>query len=85
MFTNEDTTNIPVRNMETNTKLENVVFTRGMIREKINGIKINSAPGPDGICAHLLKGAREELLEPLKLLYQQTGEERYHMAGNMQT
>ena len=72
VFTNEDTSNIPVRGQETNTKLENVVFTSEKIRAKIKDLKSNSAPGPDNISAHLLQIAREELLEPLKIIFQQS-------------
>ena len=72
VFTQEDTSNIPVRGQETNIKIENVVFTPGMIREKIKGLKTNSASGPDGISAQLLQNAREELLEPLKLIFEKT-------------
>ena len=72
VFTQEDTSNIPVWGQETNIKIENVVFTPGMIREKIKGLKTNSASGPDGISAQLLQNAREELLEPLKLIFEKT-------------
>ena len=72
VFTIEDTSNIPVLRQETSVKLENVVFTRNIIREKINKLKTNSAPGPDGISAHLLQNAREELIEPLKILFEKT-------------
>ena len=72
VFTEEDTSNIPVRGQETNIKIENVVFTPGMIREKIKGLKTNSASGPDSISAQLLQNAREELLEPLKLIFEKS-------------
>ena len=41
VFTIEDTSNIPVLRQETSVKLENVVFTRNIIREKINKLKTN--------------------------------------------
>ena len=72
VFTNEDTSNIPVRGQETNTKLENVVFTSENIRAKIKDLKSNSTPGADNISAHLLQIAREELLHPLKIIFQQS-------------
>ena len=72
VFTVEDTSNIPVREQETNVKLENVVFTSEKIREKIKNLKNNCAPGPDNISAHLLQIAREELLQPLKIIFQQS-------------
>ena len=72
VFTIEDNSSIPKRPLETATSLDNVVFTKNKIREKINGLKATSAPGPDGISAHLLQSAKEELLEPLQIIYQKT-------------
>ena len=72
VFTNEDTSNIPIRAAETIASLDNVVFTKNKIREKIKGLKATSAPGPDGISAHLLQNAREELLEPLQIIYRRS-------------
>ena len=43
-----------------------------MIREKIKGLKTNSASGLDSISAQLLQNAREELLEPLKLIFEKS-------------
>ena len=65
VFTKEDKTNIPVRELETEETLVNIVFTRDKIREKIKNLKPNSAPGPDKITVNILQAAREELLEPL--------------------
>ena len=59
-----------MRNIETAERLTKVVFTRGKIREKIKGLKTNSATGPDGISVKLLQTACEELLEPLLILYE---------------
>ena len=73
VFTKDDPLDsTPLRNIETVERLTNVVFTRGKIREKIKGLKTNSAPGPDGISVKLLQSACEELLEPLMLLYEST-------------
>ena len=69
VFTNEDETTIPVREVETMATLENVVFTNEKIREKINGLRANSAPDPDGISAQFLKNTREEILTPLKIIF----------------
>ena len=72
VFTKEDILNIPVLESETDSRLENVVFTSSKIREKINGLKKNSAPGPDGITVNLLQTTREELLRPLLIIYEKT-------------
>ena len=70
VFTKDDPqSEIPLRHPETAERLTNVVFTRNKIREKIKGLKANSAPGPDGISVKLLQTAREELLEPLLKLF----------------
>ena len=72
VFTDEDTSNIPEREQETNVILENVVFTSEKIRAKIKNLKSNLALGPDNISAYLLQIAREELLHPLKIIFQQS-------------
>ena len=51
VFTHEDTSNIPTRGLETEARLENVVFTKRNILGKIKKLKASSAPGPDGISA----------------------------------
>ena len=72
VFTKEDISNIPVRESETDVRLENVVFTTNKIRDKIKGLKPNSAPGPDSITVSLLQAVREELLAPLLIIYEKT-------------
>ena len=72
VFTKEDISNIPVRESETEIRLEIVKFTTSKIREKIRGLKNNSAPGPNGISVKLLQTAREELLGPLQIIYEKT-------------
>ena len=72
VFTIEDESNIPVRGVETNVILQHVIFTKNQIRTKIKGLKSNSAPGPDGISPQLLQNAREELLEPLQIIFQKS-------------
>ena len=41
VFTKEDKTNIPVRELETEETLVNIVFTHDKIREKIKNLKSN--------------------------------------------
>ena len=72
VFTKEDISNIPVCESETDVRLENVVFTTNKIRDKIKGLKPNSAPGPDSITVSLLQAVREELLAPLLIIYEKT-------------
>ena len=72
VYTDENINNIPARAQETNVKLDNIVFTIEKIRDKIKNLKANSAPGPDGICTNLLQNTREELLLPLKIIFEKT-------------
>ena len=72
VFLDENINNIPARAQETNVKLDNIVFTIEKIRDKIKNLKANSAPGPDGICTNLLQNTREELLLPLKIIFEKT-------------
>ena len=60
------------RELETEETLVNIVFTHDKIREKIKNLKSNSATGPDKITVNILQAAREELLEPLLKIYNNT-------------
>jgi len=70
VFTEEETSNLPVLEREGNATLNTTRITTVKIRDKIKKLRENSAPGPDGITAKLLKTACEELLLPLKLIYE---------------
>ena len=72
VFTKENIHDIPTREQETNIEVESVSFTKNIIRDKIKGLKANSASGPDGICTNILQNAKEELLEPLKIIFEST-------------
>ena len=72
VFTNENIHDIPTREQETNIEVESVSFTKNIIRDKIKGLKANSASGPDGISTNILQNAREELLELLKIIFEST-------------
>jgi len=43
-----------------------------MIYDKIRALKPQSAPGPDGITPKLLQNATDELVKPLKILFEKT-------------
>ena len=73
VFTTEGS-NIPVRGSETDAVLDNVLFTAAEVRTKIRNLKEYSAPGPDGITAHLLKTAAEELADPLAHIFSESME-----------
>ena len=60
---------------DSNSKLTQILLTPTKIMEAIVGMKGDTAPGPDGICARLLKGTREALNIPLFFLYKKSLEE----------
>jgi hypothetical protein len=72
VFTKEDLTNVPVKQRETNATLNTVTITEGKIREKIRNLKHDSAAGPDNIHPRLLKELENEILIPLKLIYERS-------------
>ena len=49
------------------------MLTRDCIEEAISEIKLDSAPGPDGIPAILLKKCAVSLSDPIYLLWSETG------------
>ena len=57
---------------ENNEKLETVFFTELDVRDAIDKLSNNAAAGPDGIPAILLKKCRDELSEPLAILWQKS-------------
>ena len=52
-----------------NTKIYNVHFTYMDVRDAIDELSVNASAGPDGMPAILLKEARDNLSEPLTILW----------------
>ena len=50
-------------------RLDNINITKGKIRKVLQRLKIDKSPGPDGIHPRVIKELREELLEPLSILF----------------
>ena len=50
-------------------KITDISFTKEKIRKAINKVRIDAAPGPDGISPYILKTFCEELLPPLEIIY----------------
>jgi Reverse transcriptase (RNA-dependent DNA polymerase) len=69
VFTREDLTNIPRKNLETDQVLSSVAITAGKIISKIKNLRADSAAGPDGIHPRLLKETMYEVAEPLRIIF----------------
>ena len=70
VFTNEDLTNIPdPPTLNINKDFPNLVITKDMVLKKLKQLRINKSQGPDDIHPHLLHELKNELAEPLAILY----------------
>ena len=56
-------------------KIDNISFTRDKIRKAIMGVKIDAAPGPDGITPTLMRMFCDQILEPLEIIFSDSFEE----------
>ena len=50
-------------------KVEDVTITRQRIKKRLEELKVNKTPGPDGISALILKECSEVLCEPLSDIF----------------
>ncbi len=75
VFTREDLQNVPDPEMEViGEPMALLKFTQQMIRSKINKLRKEAAPGPDGITPGLLQNLREAVLLPLEIIYNMSTE-----------
>jgi hypothetical protein len=72
VFTQEDKTNIPTKDCETNKVLDDVLITVNKIEKKIDDLRKNSAPGPDGITPQLLKELKKQVSVPLEKIFRKS-------------
>jgi Endonuclease-reverse transcriptase len=72
LFTKEDKTNLPVKEPETNQKLEKIIVTRSEVIRKIRKLRPESAAGPDNIHPKLLIECAQELAEPLTIIFRKS-------------
>jgi hypothetical protein len=75
VFTKEDKTNIPTKDCETNKVLTDIPITAGKIEEKIENLRKDSAPGPDGIHPRLLKELKRQVAVPLAIIFRKSIDE----------
>ena len=72
VFTPDTDIHQDIPNMNVEEELNRIVITDEEIRNKIDSLKFGKAPGPDGISSSILKNLKEQLVEPLRILFQQS-------------
>jgi hypothetical protein len=72
VFSKEDISNLPVKQRETDTDLEHIIFERTDILKVLKNLKQGAAPGLDGISPKVLKELRFELVGSLRNLFQKS-------------
>jgi hypothetical protein len=77
IFTKEDKENLPVKEPETDKRLDRLEVTRGKVLKKIKKLRPDSAAGPDGIHPRLLIECAELLSEPLAIIFNKSLGEKY--------
>ena len=53
-------------------KLSEIVISREVISKEIDGLKKTKSPGPDDIFPKILKECREELVEPIAMIFRKS-------------
>jgi hypothetical protein len=72
VFTQENLEFIPEPAQEEATEMRMPSITKDKIREKIQGLRVDSAPGPDGINPRLLKELGDSVLTPLEIIFKKS-------------
>ena len=72
MFTCSDGDPPPKTAINGNAWLNDIEVTEERVRELIDGMKENSAPGPDGFPPVLLKTLRDEIARPIAILFKKS-------------
>eukprot|EP00061_Rhincodon_typus_P001212 g14044.t1 len=49
-----------------------VAITKEKVLEKLNGLKVDKSPGPDGLHPRVLKEIAEEIVEALVMIFQES-------------
>ena len=72
VFTSDTGAYQDIPNMNVEDELMRITVTDEEVRNKIDSLKFGKAPGPDGISTSILKNLKEQLIEPLRILFQQS-------------
>ena len=72
MFTNEDTTNIPIPNGNPSPSMPDITINSDGVRKLLHNVNPNKACGPDGISARVLKECAAELAPLITSLFRKT-------------
>ena len=75
VFTKENTEAIPTVESQTHKTLEAIVIDEQSVLKEIDKIKETKAPGPDKLSPYLLKKLKENLAEPLTIIYNRSLQE----------
>ena len=85
MTTDEPDRLPPVLPQLCETRLDNLVFTEGVVYKHLKNINTKKAPGPDNLSPFLLKHCAEELAGPLTIIFQQCLHSKTHSARRHQS
>ena len=75
VFTQEDKSNIPRKQTETDQVMEDVHITEKKIKDKILKLRTDAAPGPDNITPRFLKETVDLVKVPLKIIFEKSLQE----------
>ena len=73
--TDDSTNSDSINSSDFSPKIDHISFTRDKIRKAIMGVKIDAAPGPDGITPVLMKMFCDQMLELLEIIFSDSFED----------
>ncbi|XP_065884072.1 uncharacterized protein [Dysidea avara] len=71
-FTKENLSSMPVPSFVSEDSICDIDITESTVLQKLLELKVNKAPGPDGIHSYVLKACANTLYVPLTILYSQS-------------
>lgn len=70
VFTEEPQGEVPEIEVKEVPVLEEITWTEEIIKQKLDSLKRNKSPGPDGIHARIIKELAVQLVAPLKIIFE---------------